>query len=53
LDCVKGDCPKCGFHILLLCNFEVASKNGALMPWRHFKKVPASESWVGEPKEID
>jgi hypothetical protein len=36
LDCVKGDCPKCGFHILPLCSFELAFENGALMPWRRF-----------------
>ncbi len=52
LDCVQGDCPKCGFHILLLCNFELAPKNGVLMPWRCFQKVLASESQVGEPKEV-
>jgi hypothetical protein len=33
---VRGDCPKCGFHILSLCNYELVLENGVLMFWRRF-----------------
>lgn len=44
LDCIKGKCPNCGFHILPLCNREVDPTNDNLMAWKHFQKVPIGET---------
>jgi hypothetical protein len=52
LDCVKGKCLNCGFHILPIYTREANPTNESLMPWRRFQKVLASEIWVREPKEV-
>ncbi len=52
LDCIRGKCPNCGFHILPLYYRKIDPTNDNLMAWRCFQKVPESETKVGEQKEV-
>jgi hypothetical protein len=52
LDCIRGKCFNCGFHILPFYYKEIDPTNDNLMAWRCFQKVHASETGVGEQKEV-
>lgn len=52
LECVKGECPECGFYLLPICETELDPQNSRTMSWRRFEMVPAGFTRKGEPKTV-
>ena len=50
--CVKGECQRCGFHLIPLCEREVDPTNESLLEWRRFEMVEAGKTKAGDPKNV-
>jgi hypothetical protein len=38
LECVRSECPSCGFHRLLICDKELDTSNDSVVEWHRFEK---------------
>lgn len=52
LKCIRGECERCGVHLIPVCDSEADPANEKLMDWRHFEKVVVGKTKQGEPKKV-
>lgn len=52
LKCVRGECSRCGFHLIPLCDMEFDAGNQSQLEWRRFEMVTAGVSKEGNPKKV-
>ena len=52
LKCIKGECGKCGFQNVPLCEWERDPENEKLLEWKKFEMAPADTNRIGEPKTV-